>query len=682
MAISGIISSSSREVPYAPASVSGSDVGTARAYNNASATISFTFPVHDGGLPVTSYTVTSNPGGFTASGSSSPLTITGLSSSTNYVYSVTATNAIGTGPNIVSGFVFATTIPQPATIGTATATGVSGTVSVGFTANGTGGKTVTYTATSSPGGLTGSSSSSPVSVSGLTNGTAYTFTVVASNANGSASASGASNSATPYIYVAPSGPIGSSSPTVSVIGLTTVRSSSGAWGAGTTPTSYTYNLYRSDGTYIATSGSQSTSVTSWDFDASYSTSYYVTVTASNSYGSGTMTSNTVTTGAQPPADIAPGVPRSLYVTANSSSTGGVYGFSAPSTGTFPMTVYYDFILQYAGPIVSSSVTFDSSSESSPVFSTSSNGFYALTAYASNNAGTSASVRAPADGYTPFQYSPVVAPGSMDGLVSGYYSGGTLYYNWSAPTGTGPFTYYYTFGGATYSTSSTSTTNFQTSATITVYASNSAGSGASGSAYASAPPVVVAPGSMAGLVSGYYAGQSYFNWSAPTGTAPFTYYYSYGGTTYSTTGTSATTSGYASISVYANNSAGSGGSGSYSLSAPAAPYQYNCTTSSPCAGVGNCTYTNPSSNTSGSGTGYSTNCFYNNTNTYPSCQSTAGAGCTTNLACCSVATIYKCTNYDVTNPASPNYVGHCYSVGQCDASSNVGGGRTPCCPTAC
>jgi hypothetical protein len=54
-----------------------------------------------------------------------------------------------------------------------------------------------YTVTSSPGGVTSTGSSSPITVSGLTAGTAYTFTVTASHANGASAASATSNSVTP-----------------------------------------------------------------------------------------------------------------------------------------------------------------------------------------------------------------------------------------------------------------------------------------------------------------------------------------------------------------------------------------------------------------------------------------------------------------------------------------------------
>ena len=64
---------------------------------DASATVAFTAPSSDGGAAITSYTVTSSPGGITATGSSSPITITGLTNGTSYTFTVTATNSAGTG---------------------------------------------------------------------------------------------------------------------------------------------------------------------------------------------------------------------------------------------------------------------------------------------------------------------------------------------------------------------------------------------------------------------------------------------------------------------------------------------------------------------------------------------------------------------------------------------------------
>lgn len=186
------------DVPDAPTPGTPSDVGTSRAYNNGAATIAFTAAA-TGGIP-TSFNVTSSPGGFTGSGAS-PVTVAGLQSATSYTFTGTATNSTGTGiASVASSAVTATTVPQAPTIGTVT-TSNSTTVSVPFTAGATGGKSITsYTITSSPSiSLTYSGTTSPITVTGtFAQGTAYTFTIAATNANGTSAASSASNSVTPY----------------------------------------------------------------------------------------------------------------------------------------------------------------------------------------------------------------------------------------------------------------------------------------------------------------------------------------------------------------------------------------------------------------------------------------------------------------------------------------------------
>ena len=180
------------DVPDAPTGVVATDVGTSRAFNNGAVSASFT-PALTGGAPV-SFTVTSTPGSFTGTGSSSPVSVAGLASNVSYTFAVTATNTTGTSPSSVSSSaVVATTVPGAPTIGSASG-GVGGAVSVSFTApSNSGGKTITsYTALSSS-GVSSSGSSSPISVNEVSSGT-FTYTVTATNPNGTSVASAASNS--------------------------------------------------------------------------------------------------------------------------------------------------------------------------------------------------------------------------------------------------------------------------------------------------------------------------------------------------------------------------------------------------------------------------------------------------------------------------------------------------------
>ena len=87
--------------------------------------------------------------------------------------------------------------PDAPTIGTAT--GGTASASVTFTApTNVGGSAITgFTVVSTPDGITGTGASSPVTVSGLTVGTAYTFKVFATNSYGPSALSAASNSVTP-----------------------------------------------------------------------------------------------------------------------------------------------------------------------------------------------------------------------------------------------------------------------------------------------------------------------------------------------------------------------------------------------------------------------------------------------------------------------------------------------------
>ena len=81
-------------------------IGTATTASATSATVTFTAPASNGGAVITSYTATSSPGGLTgtlAGATAGTITISGLTASTAYTFTITATNLEGTsGASLVS----------------------------------------------------------------------------------------------------------------------------------------------------------------------------------------------------------------------------------------------------------------------------------------------------------------------------------------------------------------------------------------------------------------------------------------------------------------------------------------------------------------------------------------------------------------------------------------------------
>ena len=174
---------------------------------------------YDGGSPITAVTAKVYLGSSqvaTASGTTSPLTVTLLPNNTVYSVTLTATNAIGTSTASTGPYFKTPAVPDAPTIGSASLVG--GAVQVSFTApsNNNGSTITSYTAVSNPSGITTSGSTSPITMSGLATGTSYTFTVYATNAVGNSASSAASNSVTTATPSASGG-------TVTYDGLYTVR---------------------------------------------------------------------------------------------------------------------------------------------------------------------------------------------------------------------------------------------------------------------------------------------------------------------------------------------------------------------------------------------------------------------------------------------------------------------------
>lgn len=172
-------------------------VGTPTAVaGNASAAVSWT---NSGAAGVTGYLVTSSPGGFTCTATTSPCTVTGLTNGTPYTFTVKTTNSAGAALTSSAASTAVTPRSAPGAPGIPTVSAADGQTSISWTAPvDNGGDVVTeYTVTTSPGLATCVVTILGCTITGLTNGTAYTFTVKAKNSLGYGVASAASSSATP-----------------------------------------------------------------------------------------------------------------------------------------------------------------------------------------------------------------------------------------------------------------------------------------------------------------------------------------------------------------------------------------------------------------------------------------------------------------------------------------------------
>lgn len=82
---------------YDPLKNPNAPTGVSASGGDASASVSFTAPSNVGGSAITAYYAVSNPGQITATGASSPITVTGLTNGTPYTFNVWALNSYGPG---------------------------------------------------------------------------------------------------------------------------------------------------------------------------------------------------------------------------------------------------------------------------------------------------------------------------------------------------------------------------------------------------------------------------------------------------------------------------------------------------------------------------------------------------------------------------------------------------------
>jgi len=294
-----------------PFTLPGIPTGLAVTRGNASLNVTWTAPASDGGSPITGYTITyTNTAGTvktaTALATATSYAVTKLVNGTTYTVKIQAKTAKGLSLSSANVVGTPSTIPVALKTATAVKTGNSGSVVVTWTqavststkpADG-GAALLRYEVTVLQNGIAGDTHNVIPSLttktwSGLTNGTAYTFSVVAVNAVGKSTAK-VSVAATPSTK--PGVPtIGT---TLNATGSTAATSLTAKWTApsstgGSAITGYEIKVYL-DGVQVGAAKTATASATSLVVTGlTTKKAYTFTVAAKNANGTGTASAQSV-----------------------------------------------------------------------------------------------------------------------------------------------------------------------------------------------------------------------------------------------------------------------------------------------------------------------------------------------------------------------------------------------------
>lgn len=185
--------------PVVPATVPTAPSRARAVDSDQAATVSWRPPANTGGAAVLGYELLVSPGGRRVAVAASPALVSGLTNGTAYAFTVRARNRVGFGArSSASPAVTPAGLPRAPSVVTARAGDGRATVSWP-PGDGNGAPVLDYVVTVLPGDrrVTSTGTSAGVTIDGLSNGTAYSFTVAARNRVGTGAASPPSDSVTP-----------------------------------------------------------------------------------------------------------------------------------------------------------------------------------------------------------------------------------------------------------------------------------------------------------------------------------------------------------------------------------------------------------------------------------------------------------------------------------------------------
>ena len=538
------------------------------------------------------YATTINGSPFTVNAPTTQATITGLTSSTTYtnLISVVAQNTSGSSPPVVAPtFTTNTIVTVPGSPYNVNVTAGNASATVGwFPSASGGGLPATFTVTATPNGGGGGTVFSTVSyptlstsITGLTNGVTYTFTVTANNSAGSSVPSASSSAITP---LAPPNPVSS----VSIISISST-SVTISWipdTSGGSISSFNIVAFTINGSPF-TANANVTQMTIPGLSASTTYNNLIYVQASNAlYTSSptyapSFTTHTVVT--------VPGQPLTVIATAGDQLVN--VGWTDPVTGGTPDTFSITATPGDGSSIVTMTVPYPNNFVA--VTGLTNGVAYTFTVTATNSAG-SGSASATSSSVTP-----EAPPNPVQSVSVVSVGNGSVTVAWIPNTSGGNITSYYvnapTIIGSPFifdaGTTQATITGFQNGTTYTHFLSVQSANSISSSLSVFAPSFTpVAPITTPGAITNLYVssgnGTLTVLWNDPlTGGTPTSYYV----TATSSQGTATTIIGYPTataslgglvnnvgynVGVRATNTAGSSAtvytSGSYTPQAPPNP----------------------------------------------------------------------------------------------------------------